>query len=62
MNSKLRSISPLSHSKTVSFSSCKKKFSYSYLVGIKDTSGIHGCIRESWMVASTSHGATSGLR
>ena len=41
MNSKLRSISPLSHSKTVSFSSCKKKFSYSYLVGIKDTSGIH---------------------
>ena len=43
-NSKLKKISPLSHSKVSSFSSCERKFSFNYLENISEPSSIHASI------------------
>lgn len=40
----LKKISPLSHSKTSSFINCQRKFSFSYLEGIKEPSSIHAAV------------------
>jgi hypothetical protein len=40
----LKNISPLSHSKTTSFVNCQRKFSFSYLEGIKEPSSIHAAV------------------
>ena len=43
-NSKLKKIAPLSHSKSVSFSNCERKFSFNYLESIKEPSSIHAAV------------------
>ena len=40
----LKKISPLSHSKTSAFVNCQRKFSFSYLEGIKEPSSIHAAV------------------
>ena len=42
--SELKKIDPLSHSKTVSYINCERKFSFNYLESIKEPSGIHAAV------------------
>tara|TARA_B100000579_G_C22816474_1_gene848127 strand:+ start:247 stop:2004 length:1758 start_codon:yes stop_codon:yes gene_type:complete len=43
-SSKLKKISPLSHSKASSFSNCERKFSFNYLESISEPSSIHAAV------------------
>ena len=43
-SSKLKKISPLSHSKASTFSNCERKFSFNYLESISEPSSIHAAV------------------